>query len=119
MTRVFWIFFLAFVLFCMTMANVACSSIKLSDFKAHITLPASGDGYYVKTVTDEEGTIPKAQWEKMRARGIVLMPEDWAILKKDTLSNCLKHECKELVGVLDELFYSLDAALKEVNKLKK
>lgn len=91
----------------------ACSSVAIPDFKAHITLPASGDGYWVKTVSEEEGRIPKEQWEVLKKRGIVLMSEDWAILRETLLKNCLTNKCKDAVGIFDNLFYSLDEALKK------
>lgn len=96
----------------------ACSTIEIPDFKAHITLPASGDGYYVKTVSDDEGRIPKATWEIVRKRGIILLPEDWAILKYTILKNCLSNECKDTVGIFDDLFYVIDKGLKQTTKLK-
>lgn len=90
-----------------------CSTVQIPDFKAHITLPASGDGYYVKTVSEEEGRIPKEKWDVMRKRGIVLLSEDWAILRYTILKNCLSNECKDTVGVFDDLFYTIDKALKQ------
>ena len=95
----------------------ACSTVQIPDFKAHITLPASGDGYWVKTVSDEEGRIPKEQWDVMKKRGIVLLSEDWAILRYTILKNCLSNDCKDTVGVFDDLFYSIDSALKATTKL--
>lgn len=89
-----------------------CSTVQIPDFKAHITLPASGDGYWVKTVSKEEGRIPKAQWEVTKKRGIVLLSEDWAVLRYTLLKNCLSNDCKDTVGVFDELFYSIDSAFK-------
>lgn len=100
----------------LTIFLTACASVQIPDFKAHITLPASGDGYWVKTVSDEEGRIPKEQWEVMKKRGIVLLSEDWAILKFTLLKNCLSNDCKDTVGLLDDLFYTLDSALKATTK---
>lgn len=90
-----------------------CASVRIPDFKAHITLPASGDGYWVKTVSNEEGRIPKEQWEQIKKRGIVLLSEDWQVLRYTILRNCLSNSCKDTVGVFDELFYSLDKALEQ------
>lgn len=97
----------------------SCSTIQIPDFKAHVTLPASGDGYWVKTVSPEEGRVPKAEWDIARKRGIVLLPEDWEILRYVIVKNCLTHECKDTVGVFDELFYTLDSALKATQNKKK
>lgn len=90
----------------------SCASVEIPDFKAHITLPASGDGYYVKTVSEEEGRIPKEEWEKQKKRGLVILPEDWSILRYTILKNCLTMECKNAVGTFDDLFYTIDRALK-------
>ena len=94
----------------------ACSTVKIPDFKAHVTLPASGDGYWVNTVSDGKGRIPKEEWDVKKKRGIVLLSEDWAILRNVVIENCLSHECKDTVGAFDDLFYSLDEALKSTTK---
>lgn len=91
-----------------------CASVKIPDFKAHITLPASGDGYWVKTISEEEGRVPKAEWDVLKKRGIVLLSEDWAVLRYTLIKNCLSNDCKDTVGVFDDLFYKLDSALKVV-----
>jgi hypothetical protein len=88
----------------------------IPDFRAMITLPASGDGYFVKTVSHDEGRIPKVQWEETKKRGITLLSEDWAILRKFLLENCLMNKCKLAVGTFDDLFYSLDSALAKMPK---
>lgn len=103
-----------FSIFLMAYLLIGCSSIAIPDFKAHITLPASGDGYWVKTVSTDEGRIPKDEWDLKRKRGIVILSEDWAILRFTLLKNCLTMECKQAVGVFDGLFYSIDDALKKL-----
>lgn len=102
-----------------SLLSLGCASVKIPDFKAHITLPASGDGYWVKTVSTEEGRVPKDEWDVARKRGIIILSEDWAILRYTLLKNCLTMECKQAVGVFDNLFYSLDDALKKINPLVK
>lgn len=92
-----------------------CGTVQIPDFRAHITLPASGDGYWVNTVTDQEGRIPRAEWEIKRKHGVVLLSEDWAILRNTLLQNCLTNECKDTVGLFDDLFYTIDSALGSVH----
>lgn len=92
---------------------VGCASVEIPDFKAHVTLPASGDGYWVKTVSPDEGRIPKEEWDVKRKRGIVILSEDWGILRYTILKNCLTMECKQAVGTFDDLFKSIDNALKK------
>lgn len=98
-----------------SLLSVGCASVEIPDFKAHITLPASGDGYYVKTVSEDEGRVPKVEWDKMRKRGIVILSDDWAILRYTILKNCLTMECKQAVGTFDKLFFTIDEALKKID----
>lgn len=89
-----------------------CATVRIPDFKAHITLPASGDGFWLKTVSNEIGKIPKKEWEEKRKRGITILSEDWQILRYTVMKNCLTNDCKDTVGAFDELFYKVDEALK-------
>jgi hypothetical protein len=94
-----------------------CATVQIPAFRAHITLPASGDGYYVNTILAEEGRIPKAEWDEKKKRGIVLLSEDWEKLKVVVIKNCLTNKaCKDTVGVFDDLFKTIDEALKVVTK---
>lgn len=113
-------FLSAWILLSMMLAAAAltgCTSMPIADFKAHITLPASGDGYWVKTVSPEEGRIPKEEWREKMKRGIIILREDWEIFRNTSLKNCLSNTaCKSVVGTFDSLFYSIDEALKKVPK---
>lgn len=91
-----------------------CASVEIPDFKAYITLPGSGDGYFVKTVSPEKGRVPKEQWDITRKHGIIILSEDWTILRYSLLKQCLTKKCKQAVGAFDELFYSIDDALKKM-----
>jgi len=91
----------------------------IPDFRSHITLPASEDGYYVASVANgdkahDEGRIPKAEWEQKRKRGLIILPDGWAVLREFLLKNCLMNKCKLMVGTFDDLFIKLDNALKKV-----
>lgn len=97
----------------LTIGMVGCAGVTIPDFKAHVTLPASGDGYWVKTVSEDEGRIPKKEWDVLKKRGITILSEDWAIFRNTTLKNCLTNECKDVIGIFDQLFYSLDSALQQ------
>ena len=94
----------------------SCATIHIPDFKAYVTLPASGDGYWVKTISNEEGRIPKELWDLQRRRGIVILSEDWSVLRYTLMKNCLSNDCRDTVGVFDDLFYTLDNGLKTVLK---
>jgi len=91
-----------------------CATVKIPDFKAHITLPASEDGYWIMTVSNKEGRIPKAEWDKLKKRGIVILSEDWQILRYTLMKNCLSNKsCQDTIGAFDALFYSVDSAFKK------
>lgn len=89
-----------------------CASVEIPDIHPYVTLPASGDGYTMSTVSHIAKRVPKRDWDVMRKRGIVLLSEDWAKLKYTLLKNCLANECKQSVGTLDSLFYAIDNAFK-------
>ena len=97
----------------------ACAHVQIPNFKAHVTLPASGDGYWVETVSGKEGRVKKDVWEVDKKRGIVILSEDWQILRYTLIKNCLNNQCKDAVGVFDDLFYTLDSALKATQNKKK
>lgn len=94
---------------------LSCASYKVPNFKAYITLPASEDGFGITTVTKEETRIPKGEWEEKKKRGIIILSEDYAILKISIKQNCRMRQCEQLVGYFDQLFLSLDDALQKVN----
>lgn len=91
-----------------------CATVEVPDFHAYVTLPASGDGFGVKTVSKTEKVIPAKEWEEVRKRGIVILSEDWKILKRTVRKNCITNKCEQAVGALDGLFLALDHALKKV-----
>lgn len=71
----------------------------------------------MKTVSNLEGRIPKEEWRIKSKRAILLLKEDWAILRNTLLENCLTNtSCKDVVGTFDGLFYSIDEALKNLPK---
>lgn len=92
--------------------------VEIPDITPRITLPASGDGFGITTVTRKESRIPKEKWAEMQKRGIILLSDDWAKLKFTLLKNCLTNECKQTVGALDGLFYAIDDALKTIQVKK-
>lgn len=91
-----------------------CATVEMPDFYAHVTLPASGDGFGVSTVSRQEKTIPREQWEEQKKRGIVILSKDWKILKKTVRKNCITNKCKQAIGALDGLFFAIDSALRMV-----
>jgi hypothetical protein len=100
---------------------VRCASVELPDLKPHITLPASQEGFWVSTLTDEEGSVPYLEWRSKLRREphIILFSDDWAKLRFTILKNCMSMDCKQAVGALDDLFYTFDAALKGMMQLPK
>lgn len=93
----------------------SCSTIEIPNFKTYVTLPASGNGHSIETITHKQEIIPKEIWDKKKPRAILLFSEDWEILKKSLIQNCLTNECKQSVGALDGLFFAIDDALKKLD----
>ncbi len=91
-----------------------CATVEMPDFYAYVTLPASGNGFGVATVSRTEVTIPKEQWDEQKRRGIIILSKDWKILKKTVRKNCITNKCKQAVGALDGLFFAIDRALRMV-----
>jgi hypothetical protein len=94
----------------------ACATVAIPDFNAYITLPAGGDGFGVSTVSKKITEIPQPRWEEMKKRGVVVLPEDWKILKQTIRKNCIANNCEKAIGAVDSLFYAIDDALKKVNQ---
>lgn len=94
---------------------VNCSSVyEIPDFNTYVTLPYSGDGYSISTVTHKTNRIPAAQWELQRRKGIVLLSADWEKLKFSLAKNCLSNPCKQTIGALDSLFITIDQSLQQL-----
>lgn len=94
--------------------SVSCAQVQIPELHPGITLPASGDGFTVDTVTGATQTIPAAQWQQKLPRGIVLFSDDWQILKTTLLNNCMDNTCTQAVGALDSLFQAIDQALRKI-----
>lgn len=110
---------LLLALFTLAVLTSGCATTTIPDFRSHITLPASEDGYYVASVFNgvkahDEGRIPKDVWAELRKRGLILLPDGWAVLRRFLLENCLTNRCKLMVGTFDDLFMKLDTALKNL-----
>jgi len=92
----------------------ACASVKIPDIYTYVTLPASGNGFGVSSLGKPDKEIPANDWKKISRKGVILLAEDWAKIKKELSSACIKHECDQAIGALDGLFYAIDDALKKI-----
>jgi len=97
---------------CLTL--VSCGSMEIADIGPMITLPASGDCYQVTVLTHKKTRYPKAECDEIKKRGIVITSEDWKKQKISIQKNCQLQKCKQLVGVFDSLFLTIDSALQKV-----
>lgn len=79
-----------------------------------VTLPASGDCYQVTVLSHKKTRYPKDQCEEIKKRAIIITSEDWKKQKISIKKNCQHAECTQLVGAFDELFLTIDEALKKV-----
>lgn len=91
----------------------SCASYQVSDFQVDVTL-VSGDCYIFNVVSGKEHRL-KADSEECqirKRRSVRITSENYLILRKDIFKNCQFNKCKELVGVLDELFLAIDMGLR-------
>lgn len=86
----------------------------VADFRAHITLPASEDGYGINVISKKEVRIPKAEWDQLKKRGVILLSDDYKLLRQSIQKNCQTFKCKQIVGAFDGLFLSIDEALQQI-----
>lgn len=93
---------------------VSCATTEIPDVNAYVTLPYSGDGYSISTVSHKRNRIPAAEWELKRKKGIILLSEDWQKLKFTLSKNCMVQKCKQAIGALDTLFIAIDEALQQI-----
>lgn len=92
----------------------SCAGMEIADIGPTITLPASGDCYRVTVLSKVKTRFPKDKCDEMKKRGIFLSSEDWKKQKISIQKNCQLKKCKQLVGVFDGLFLTIDDALKKV-----
>jgi hypothetical protein len=88
--------------------------MKVPDFQANITLPASGDCFGITTLTRKETRLPKEQCDEFKKRAIFIDSENYKLIKKTTLINCQYKECKQIQGAFDDLFLAIDGALQKI-----
>lgn len=96
----------------------ACGSIEIADIGPMVTLPASGDCYQVTVLTHKKTRFPKKQCDDIKRRGVVLTSEDWQKQRLSIQKNCQLTQCKQLVGAFDQLFLTIDSALKQLPAAK-
>lgn len=96
-----------------------CSSFKVSDWEASVTLPASLDCYSFAVVSGRETRLPHDSKECMekKLKSVWIDYENYKKLKSDILKNCQSAKCKEVTGAFDDLFLTLDNILKKYDTL--
>lgn len=90
-----------------------CTTFKMSDWQASITLPASKDCYSYNVVSGKETRIPadSPKCIRMKQNAVWIDSENYKILRRDIQINCQLSQCKQLTGAFDDLFLSIDKAL--------
>lgn len=96
----------------------ACASMQIQDIRPTVRLPASGDCYGVTVLSHMSYRTPKRQCDDFMKRAICLSQADWQKQRYDVQKNCQLASCKQLIGAFDNLFLTLDAAAKEIEKRK-
>lgn len=84
--------------------------VDLPDLCPKITLPASGDGAEVCTVSKKRRRIPKVEWDEQRKKMIHFDVKDYTKMKRAFLKHCLSSKCKQQIGQYDKLFEAIDKA---------
>lgn len=95
-------------------SSLSCANMKLQPFDAGVTLPYSGNCFFVNVLTKKEIEYPKAVCDAMKKRSVILTSESWKILRKNIQDNCQALQCKQLVGQFDQLFLIVDDALQKL-----
>jgi hypothetical protein len=95
----------------------SCAHYQVADFKIHATLPASKDGFGVSVLSRRTERIPAEDWEKMKLRGLIILPEEYAKLKKSIIKNCQVSQCEQITGALDDLFLTIDDAVRIIERM--
>lgn len=90
----------------------ACSTFQIADIRPTVTLPASGDCYGVTVLTHVKTRIPKKECDELKKRGVFFTSDDYQKQRFSIQKNCQFAQCKQLIGVFDELFLSIDNAIK-------
>lgn len=93
-----------------------CAGFQIADIGPMVTLPASGDCYQVTVLSQKKTRYQKAQCDEIKKRGIVLTSEDWQKQRFSIQKNCQLAQCKQLIGVFDDLFLTIDSALQKMPK---
>ncbi len=90
----------------------------MSDWRADITLPASEDCYGFHVVSGKEVRLPAESKEcvEQKIKSVRLTYENYKILRRDIQQNCQFEKCKQVTGYFDQLFLTLDSALRKVKK---
>lgn len=102
------------LLLAISFLSISCATYKVPKFNAYITLPASEDGYAISTIGHEEKRVPAPEWAELRKHGITLLGEDWFVLRTTIKQNCHMQQCEQLTGYFDQLFLTIDGALKKI-----
>jgi hypothetical protein len=91
-----------------------CAQFQIADIGPSVTLPASGDCFRKNVLSHKETRIPKAQCDEMKKRAVFITSDDWQKQRFSIQKNCQMNKCKQLVGAFDELFLTIDSALRKI-----
>lgn len=91
-----------------------CAGMVIQEFKAGVELPYSGNCFFVNAVDGREYEYDAPTCERMRKRGLIVLSEDWKVIRKILQTNCQLTKCRELEGRFDALFLVIDEAAKKL-----
>lgn len=96
--------------------STACTTFKVSDWEASVTLPASQDCYSFAVVSGKETRLPSdsKECQEKKLKSVWIDYENYKKLRTDILRNCQMAKCKEITGAFDDLFLTLDEVLQKI-----
>lgn len=81
--------------------------------------PFTEEGYCVNVITQKERVIEKEKWRLERRNYVMMSPESWAKVKTKHYKDCYSTECKQTLSNIENLFKTVDEAVKKAALLKK
>lgn len=106
---------------------ISCASglVTIEPFHIYATLPAIAgvqDGRHeavkINVVTGTYEIVSAEEWALLEPRTIKIMPEDYAIVKKNTYGPCIKFKCAEDLDLISHVFENIDAGLGKIPGVK-
>lgn len=94
--------------------TASCQTYQIHPFEIGVTLPYSGQCHFKNVITDETRDLDPNSCDQIKKRSLILTSDAWTTIRDDIQTNCAQQQCVELVGKFDQLFLTIDQALKDI-----